>query len=128
MKLSRLSFVLLASSLTVAACTKSEPEGQKTSTSAAPQASTASAPQASASAKAQASAAPQASSSAAPKGKTAISKETAKAYTEALKAARAEAPDVSQKVAEFGARIGDALSLMPGDPDLAEMKAVIDAL
>ena len=50
------------------------------------------------------------------------------AYTEALKAARAEAPDVSQKVAEFGARIGDALSLMPGDPDLAEMKAVIDAL
>ena len=50
------------------------------------------------------------------------------AYTEALKAVRGETPDAPQKVTEFGARIGDALSLMPSDPDLAEMKAVIDAL
>ncbi|MBK8214415.1 MAG: hypothetical protein IPK71_11775 [Myxococcales bacterium] len=112
MKLSRLSFVLLASSLTVAAH-QSEPEGQKPAASAAPQASTASAPQASASAKAQASAAPQASSSAAPKGKTAISKETAKAYTEALKKGRAAT--LAKKYDEAIAAFDAALKALPGD-------------
>lgn len=113
MKLSRLSFVLLASSLTVAACTKSEPEGQKPAASAAPQASTASAPQASASAKAQTSAAPQASSSAAPKGKTAISKDTAKAYSESLKKGRAAT--LAKKYDEAIAAFDAALKALPGD-------------
>lgn len=50
------------------------------------------------------------------------------AYTEALRAARAGTADKDQRIAEFTARAGEAFALLPADPDLAEMDAVVDAL